>query len=199
MQHLFTGKEPQRHGNTSPDTCPSGVFQASDKAFYINCGNNKIFQRLMTQVLERPDLADDPGLRAAARTASRAATSCSRMLQRGLRRAALGALAAAHARRAWSPAARCAPCGQAMRSRRSARARRWSAGSPHPHAWAGCRTSRSPIRFSSHAAGRPGRRAQHRRAQRTQVLRERLGYGDAAHRRAGRTGVRPAHSGRPAR
>lgn len=62
LQHLFTGAEPQRHGNTSPDTCPSGVFQASDKPFYINCGNNKIYQRLAAQVLDRPDLAEDPVL-----------------------------------------------------------------------------------------------------------------------------------------
>ncbi|MDR8731464.1 MULTISPECIES: CaiB/BaiF CoA transferase family protein [Burkholderia] len=60
LQHLFTGDEPQRHGNTSPDTCPSGVFEASDKAFYINCGNNKIFHRLVAQVLEMPELGADP-------------------------------------------------------------------------------------------------------------------------------------------
>lgn len=63
MQHLVTGNEPQRLGNTSSDTCPSGVFEASDKAFYINCGNDKIFQRLALQVLERPDLANDPVLK----------------------------------------------------------------------------------------------------------------------------------------
>src|ERR1700730_1114636 len=57
LQHLFTGVDTQRHGNTSPDTCPSGVFQAQDGAFYINCGNDKIFQRLMSQVIVRPDLA----------------------------------------------------------------------------------------------------------------------------------------------
>ncbi|VTU32055.1 Succinyl-CoA:(R)-benzylsuccinate CoA-transferase subunit BbsF [Variovorax sp. PBL-H6] len=62
MQHLFSGVDPQRHGNTSPDTCPSGVFQSKDKPFYINCGNDKIFHRLVEQVLERPDLADDPVL-----------------------------------------------------------------------------------------------------------------------------------------
>ncbi len=62
MQHLFTGAEHRRHGNTSPDTCPSGVFQAQDQAFYINCGNNKIFQRLAAQVLDRTDLANDPEL-----------------------------------------------------------------------------------------------------------------------------------------
>lgn len=62
MQHLFSGVEPQRHGNTSPDTCPSGVFQSQDKPFYVNCGNDKIFHRLMSQVLERADLAGDPVL-----------------------------------------------------------------------------------------------------------------------------------------
>lgn len=62
LQYLFTGAQPQRHGNTSPDTCPSGVFHAADRAFYINCGNDKIFQRLMLHVIERPDLAADPGL-----------------------------------------------------------------------------------------------------------------------------------------
>ena len=60
MQHMYTGAQPQRHGNTSPDTCPSGVFMSADKPFYINCGNDKIFHRLAAQVLERPDLANDP-------------------------------------------------------------------------------------------------------------------------------------------
>lgn len=60
MQHLTIGHEPQRNGNTSPDTCPSGVFQSKDKPFYINCGNDKIFVRLFDQVLERPDIANDP-------------------------------------------------------------------------------------------------------------------------------------------
>jgi crotonobetainyl-CoA:carnitine CoA-transferase CaiB-like acyl-CoA transferase len=57
LQHLFSGANPQRQGNTSPDTCPSGVFQAEDCTFYINCGNDKIFQRLMSQVIDRADLA----------------------------------------------------------------------------------------------------------------------------------------------
>jgi crotonobetainyl-CoA:carnitine CoA-transferase CaiB-like acyl-CoA transferase len=61
LQSLFTGEDPQRHGNTSPDTCPSGAFHASDRSFYINSGNDNIFQRLMAQVIERPDLAAEPG------------------------------------------------------------------------------------------------------------------------------------------
>ncbi len=60
MQTLFTGKDPIRSGNTSPDTCPSGAFRARDRTFYINSGNDNIFQRLMIQVLERSDVAADP-------------------------------------------------------------------------------------------------------------------------------------------
>ena len=62
MQYLLTGKEPQRHGNVSPDTCPSGVFSASDQDFYINCGNDRVFQRLAANVVERSDLAQDAEL-----------------------------------------------------------------------------------------------------------------------------------------
>ncbi|MDX3906795.1 MAG: CoA transferase [Pigmentiphaga sp.] len=72
LQHVFTGEEPRRHGNTSPDTCPSGAFRARDRSFYINCGSDKIFQRLMAQVLERPDLASHPDYASgAARSARR--------------------------------------------------------------------------------------------------------------------------------
>jgi crotonobetainyl-CoA:carnitine CoA-transferase CaiB-like acyl-CoA transferase len=60
MQSLFTGRDPARSGNTSPDTCPSGAFRAKDRTFYINSGNDNIFHRLMGQVLGRPDLASDP-------------------------------------------------------------------------------------------------------------------------------------------
>ncbi|MBB3181071.1 CaiB/BaiF CoA-transferase family protein [Variovorax sp. Sphag1AA] len=60
LQQIFTGNEPRRPGNTSPDTCPSGVFRAKDRSFFINSGNTQIFQRLMTQVLELPDVAADP-------------------------------------------------------------------------------------------------------------------------------------------
>ena len=60
LQQLYTGNEPRRPGNTSPDTCPSGVFKATDRSFLINCGNTQIFQRLMTQVLDLPQVASNP-------------------------------------------------------------------------------------------------------------------------------------------
>lgn len=60
MQHLYTGAEFQRRGNAGPDNYPSDVFKCEDKAFFVHCGNDKIFQRLAMQVLDRPDLADHP-------------------------------------------------------------------------------------------------------------------------------------------
>lgn len=62
MQHLFSGFQPQRFGNTSPDTAPTGVFHSKDKPFYISCSNTQIFQRLFEQVVDRPDIAHNPAL-----------------------------------------------------------------------------------------------------------------------------------------
>jgi len=58
MQTLCSGTTPGRHGNTSPDTCPTGVFACKDAKFFLHCGNTQIFQRLMAQVLQRQDLAE---------------------------------------------------------------------------------------------------------------------------------------------
>ena len=59
MQYLFAGMEPLRNGNISADTSPSSVFRCADGAFYINSGNDKIFERLCG-ALDMPDLAADP-------------------------------------------------------------------------------------------------------------------------------------------
>jgi len=59
-QELFTGKAAPRYGNVSPDTSPSQAFRASDGSFYINSGNDRIFRRLLIEVLDLPEMADDP-------------------------------------------------------------------------------------------------------------------------------------------
>jgi crotonobetainyl-CoA:carnitine CoA-transferase CaiB-like acyl-CoA transferase len=56
-QFLYTGKDPTRWGNTSPDTSPTGVFKAKDADFYISCTTTKLFQKLFTQIVDRPDIA----------------------------------------------------------------------------------------------------------------------------------------------
>ena len=62
MQYLFGGVEPQRTGNDAPATAPSGLFRCQDRSFMLNSGNSRIFERLLRDVVGRPDLADDPDM-----------------------------------------------------------------------------------------------------------------------------------------
>src|SRR5260221_3326361 len=57
MAYLMTGVNPSRQGN-SPNGSPSvGVYGASDAPFYIACANDRLYRRLVLEVLGRPDLA----------------------------------------------------------------------------------------------------------------------------------------------
>ncbi|HKG99216.1 MAG TPA: CoA transferase [Bradyrhizobium sp.] len=57
MAYLMTGVNPSRQGN-SPNGSPSvGVYNASDAPFYIACANDRLYRRLVLEVLGRPDLA----------------------------------------------------------------------------------------------------------------------------------------------
>jgi crotonobetainyl-CoA:carnitine CoA-transferase CaiB-like acyl-CoA transferase len=57
MAYLMTGANPSRQGN-SPNGSPSvGVYHGSDAPFYIACANDRLYRRLVTEVLGRPDLA----------------------------------------------------------------------------------------------------------------------------------------------
>jgi crotonobetainyl-CoA:carnitine CoA-transferase CaiB-like acyl-CoA transferase len=174
MQHLFSGANPQRHGNTSPDTCPSGVFQAKDCTFYINCGNDKIFQRLMSQVIGREDLA----------AADIYATGPDRILRRDELFAILGEAFAQQPWMHWQARMRAAgvPCGQVRtvgEAIRSPEARERGIVTRIPHDTVGwvpnvnlpIRYSRTPI-VDPVAAPAVG---QHTEG----VLREVLGYDDA--------------------
>lgn len=58
MLYLMTGNVPERFGNSSKDSAPTDVFQAADGPFYITCANDRTFQRLVRDVLQRPDLAE---------------------------------------------------------------------------------------------------------------------------------------------
>jgi crotonobetainyl-CoA:carnitine CoA-transferase CaiB-like acyl-CoA transferase len=184
LQHLFTGAEPQRHGNTSPDTCPSGVFRAKDRSFYINCGNNKIFQRLLSQVLARPDVAEDPAY----------ATGRERRERRDELFALLGDAFEKEPWSHWRARMRAAgvPCGEvrsvgeAIRSP-EARERKLVTRIPHPSlGWVP--NVASPIRYSETpvvdpvAAPSVGQHTQ-------EVLREALGYDEDRLARLARAGA----------
>jgi crotonobetainyl-CoA:carnitine CoA-transferase CaiB-like acyl-CoA transferase len=57
MAYLMTGVNPSRQGN-SPNGSPTvGVYDASDAPFYIACANDRLYRRLVVDVLGRPDLA----------------------------------------------------------------------------------------------------------------------------------------------
>ncbi|WP_434853035.1 CaiB/BaiF CoA transferase family protein [Bradyrhizobium sp. HKCCYLS1011] len=190
MQHLFTGADPQRHGNTSPDTCPSGVFQAEDRAFYINCGNDKIFQRLMSQVIDRPDLA----------AADVYATGSDRIRRRDELFAILGAAFAQRPWSYWQMRMRAAgvPCGQLRtvgEAIRSPEARDRGIVTRIPHDTVGWVPNvNSPIRYSRTPIADPI--AAPAVGQHTEiVLRDLLGYDDTSLARlteAGAFGTRMA-------
>src|SRR5215472_3602890 len=60
MAYLINGTNPGRFGN-SPNGSPTvGVYEASDGPLYMACANDRLYRRLVTQVLKRPDLITDP-------------------------------------------------------------------------------------------------------------------------------------------
>ncbi|MCK1522886.1 MULTISPECIES: CoA transferase [unclassified Bradyrhizobium] len=194
MQHLFSGANPQRHGNTSPDTCPSGVFQAQDCSFYINCGNDKIFQRLMSQVIDRADLA----------VAEIYATGPDRIQRRDELFAILGGAFAQQPWPHWQSRMRAAgvPCGQVRtvgEAIRSAEARERGLVTRIPHDTLGwvpnvnlpIRYSRTPI-VDPVAAPAVGQHTE-------SVLSELLGYDDARLARLTEAGAFGADAARPPR
>jgi crotonobetainyl-CoA:carnitine CoA-transferase CaiB-like acyl-CoA transferase len=193
LQYLFSGKEPQRHGNTSPDTCPSGVFQARDTSFYINCGNDKIFQRLMSQVIDRADLA----------SAEIYATGANRIRRRDELFAILNEAFARHPWPHWQSRMRAAgvPCGllrtvgEAIRSP-EARERALVTRIPHPKlGWVP--NVKLPIRYSQTPVVDPVAApdvGQHTE----EVLRGVLGYGDDRLKDCGAGGAFGHQSGVPA-
>jgi crotonobetainyl-CoA:carnitine CoA-transferase CaiB-like acyl-CoA transferase len=60
MAYLINGTNPGRFGN-SPNGSPTvGVYEASDGPLYMACANDRLYRRLVTDVLERADLITDP-------------------------------------------------------------------------------------------------------------------------------------------
>ena len=57
MNYLLTDVAPRRFGNNSFDTAPMGVFMAADGPLYLACANDRLYRRLASDVLGRPDLA----------------------------------------------------------------------------------------------------------------------------------------------
>jgi crotonobetainyl-CoA:carnitine CoA-transferase CaiB-like acyl-CoA transferase len=71
MAYLMSGVNPSRQGN-SPNGSPSvGVYDGSDAPFYIACANDRLYRRLVVEVLNRPDLVSGEFGDRRSRTANR--------------------------------------------------------------------------------------------------------------------------------
>jgi formyl-CoA transferase len=71
MAYLMTGANPSRQGN-SPNGSPSvGLYQASDAPFYVACANDRLYRRLVVELLDRPDLASGEFVDRRSRTANK--------------------------------------------------------------------------------------------------------------------------------
>src|SRR5271155_1344279 len=71
MAYLMSGVNPGREGN-SPNGSPSvGVYQGSDAPFYIACANDRLYRRLVVDVLGRSDLVSGEFGDRRSRTANR--------------------------------------------------------------------------------------------------------------------------------
>jgi crotonobetainyl-CoA:carnitine CoA-transferase CaiB-like acyl-CoA transferase len=58
MTYLMNGVNQSRFGN-SPNGSPSvGVYEAADGPFYVACANDRLYRRLVIEVLGRPELAN---------------------------------------------------------------------------------------------------------------------------------------------
>ncbi|MBV9565034.1 MAG: CoA transferase [Bradyrhizobium sp.] len=60
MAYLINGNNPGRFGN-SPNGSPTvGLYETIDGPLYMACANDRLYRRLVTEVLERPDLVTHP-------------------------------------------------------------------------------------------------------------------------------------------
>ena len=60
LEALQQGCEPEKFGNAHPSIVPYGVFDVADGRMVITVGNNAQYEKFCRQVIERPDLVDDP-------------------------------------------------------------------------------------------------------------------------------------------
>ena len=60
LAYLATGTSPTRFGNIQATASPVGAFETADGPIYLACANDRTFQRFARDVLEDPQLADDP-------------------------------------------------------------------------------------------------------------------------------------------
>ena len=95
---LLTGNSPKRYGGDHPFIEPLGLYECSDGLISLVCGNERQWEKLCKDGLERPDLLDDPMLTDAS----------TRVANRQYCRDTLGAVLKTNTRDYWVPKLRAA-------------------------------------------------------------------------------------------
>jgi crotonobetainyl-CoA:carnitine CoA-transferase CaiB-like acyl-CoA transferase len=95
---LLTGNSPKRYGGDHPFIEPLGLYECADGLISLVCGNERQWEKLCRDGLERPDLLDDPKLTDAA----------TRVANRQYCRDTLGAALKTNTRGHWVPKLRAA-------------------------------------------------------------------------------------------
>lgn len=172
LYYLCSGGQPARAGNSHMTSTPTNLFYAADGPIYLALGTNRLYAKLCRDVLERPDLVDDPRFREPA----------DRLAHRSELFEILADVFAARPRDEWLKRMRHLPSGpvrmvgEALESEEVA-ARGMVAEVTHPEAGA-LRIIGSPLNFSKSKLRpfeAPPDLGQHTDA----ILRDRLGYDDA--------------------
>ena len=57
---LLSGEQPKRAGNSHPLSTPTNLFSAKDGDLYIACASDRLFGKFCREVIDRPDLPEDP-------------------------------------------------------------------------------------------------------------------------------------------
>jgi crotonobetainyl-CoA:carnitine CoA-transferase CaiB-like acyl-CoA transferase len=60
LDAMLLGRDPERYGNAHPSIVPYGMYDAADGPLIIAVGNNGQFDKFCRQVLQRPDIVEDP-------------------------------------------------------------------------------------------------------------------------------------------
>ena len=60
MTWFATGELPSRAGNAHIEATPTDLFRTSTESIYLAVSSDKLFRQLCGDVLDRPELADDP-------------------------------------------------------------------------------------------------------------------------------------------
>jgi len=60
LDALELGRDPERYGNAHPSIVPYGMYESADGPLIIAVGNNAQFDKFCRQVIERPDIVEDP-------------------------------------------------------------------------------------------------------------------------------------------